>query len=144
MQYQHRTIVINEKARQKYDSKSGKVFFKVVRINGKNLQSAVAYGQAKVVYRLKKWVSPPSWLEEKGYGLTVFADFETALDFAKGMFSRYAIYACKVDGIFESLPLYAEIVELANGRLAYVPRKWWNGTIMVKKVKLLQKIADVF
>lgn len=137
------TIIINHEAKKKYVNGTVDVFFKVVTIHFGELRSSAAYGKAMVRYEEKKWVTPPQWLAEKGYGLLVFHNFEDALHYAMDLGLRCAIYACKVKGIISPMPPFCSLDDLAYGEIKAISSEWIPSTVMVKKLKLIEKIAEI-
>lgn len=57
--------------------------YKVVRVEGTRIFSAIATGPARVEYRLGKRSFAPKWLAKRGYFLTFFPRLEDALDFTR-------------------------------------------------------------
>ena len=120
--------------------------YKVVFRDGDDLVSAVAEGEAKVVYIPGQAAKPPAWLEARGYLLTAFSSLRAARRFRN---------TCS--------PIYLEELEIweaeATGckrrrlppRLACEPlsyrltdarsvNPWPAGTIMAQELTLLRQV----
>lgn len=117
-------------------------YFKVVRktFDSKKRISSFSRGAAMVEYEVGKLATPPAWLKERGYGLTVFDNLKDAAKYAG---HSYEVYTCAVMGpAREPLPIM-DIGHLRNGRLQanmYTSTKWPNGTKMVDGVILMERV----
>jgi hypothetical protein len=124
-----------------------KLYFKVVDRDDDtgDIFSCSVNGKAVVRYYTNKYVSAPKWLRDKNYNLLVFTSKEDAEVFihTEGMgFTR--IYSCRIIGIQTKLPFRCDIGELSSGKIvkAYLP-EFPPGTVMAKKVKLIQEVDYV-
>jgi len=120
-----------------------KKYYKVtIDFDGRQCSCSTYGGKASVKYYEHSWSEPPTWLSEKGYGLFVFDNLKNARKFIK-YFSQpdFKLWQCEVEGKFSSLPVPLSRSYLDCGYLLPVAHaKFPEGTVMVKKVKLLKLI----
>ena len=116
--------------------------YKVVLPYRNSLVSDLARGKARVRYPPGRWVKAPFWLRRKGYHLTAFRDLESALWWIKSTchFDE-EIWEAEAKGIIIQLPPILHIYMLSKGIILKVSDNWPEGTIMVKKLRLVKKIG---
>jgi len=114
-----------------------------------NLVSAYAQGKAAVEYEVGKLSTPPEWLNNLGYGLTVFDTLEHAVAFTGS--SLFFIFEVSVMGrIREPLLPYIRSENLIIGNMKPAGTYTWpEGTLMVDGIILLKRasldeIADIY
>ena len=107
--------------------------------------SAVAEGNAQVIYKVGQWVKAPVTFSNCGYHLLVFTKLQAAQDFICGL-DDYVIYEAHVRGIIDlpdegcfdvTLISRYEIPALQKTRLTF---GWPDGSRMVRKVKLVKLV----
>jgi len=113
-----------------------KYYYKVLDMPG--MTSWLACGLAKVIYRQGEWVEAPRWLAVKGYHLLVFESLGSARRYVGR--SMPCIYRCVVEGVITPLPQMLTLRILRQGVFDFAPYNWPEGTVMVRRVKLLNMI----
>lgn len=135
-------------------NKENKIYYKAVRKIDDKLYSFSAYGKAKVEYKVNEYVQAPEWLRKKDYHLLVFDNLKDCINFLKPMEHVDKIYTCKIKGKIEKLPAilnfyYLSHSSMVRARIFYTEEgkirtdilcTWPIGTIMAKKVMLLEEV----
>jgi len=120
------------------------IIYKVVYKTFDNiLVSAKAVGNLKTKYKIGEYVSAPEWAAKEGYHLLAFNDIENAKAFINCSGNKYKIY--KADGLEQvPLPSMCYIDTLLSCKI-FDPIEhplimWPKGTVMFKKIKLLEEV----
>jgi len=119
-------------------------YCKMFHDTGSGLVSVAAHGRAQVMYPLDTWVTPPDWLLQRGYGLTVFSALKYALWFVNEVPSTLpVIYIVEVDEPLTLKPMI-DLCSLAMGQVdkLFPASLWPRGTLMFGRIKLIEKIWD--
>ncbi len=107
------------------------------------LISQTARGKAEVSYWLDQWTEAPDWLWQKGYGLCVFQDPDTARAAFQLTGTACELWECRVQNVVEiKLPPRLIVWQLTDGAIDGQAESGWHpGTVMVQKVMLTQHIS---
>jgi len=133
------------------------IIYKVVRkvysksflgfIRRKRLQSAIMTKWLSVNYKIGNFVKAPKKSVKRGYHLTAFKTYENALDFTITFDSTYGHKIYKAEGWNQILPLptILNAFELADHKkfISNPDWSWPEGTVMFKKIKLLEEVKDI-
>jgi len=121
-----------------------KKYYKITtEINGEQRSVAVYQTAAEVRYGVGKWVEAPRWLAEKGYYLLVFYGLKSTKEFLRGFCYTHPLrlWECEVEGKLDRLPFQLTGDSLEHGFITTIPGcKFPEGSVMVKKVKLIRQI----
>jgi hypothetical protein len=141
----------------------------VYKVTQTDLTSAIVAGMLCTKYEVGKWAKPPMEVNNWGYGLFCFDTLENAIEFAKRNSLAYgpAIFNPKQSGWFEcrrrvwkasatgkmKLPeigvigklilnttTFKEELERRKKELEGRRDQWPKGTIMFKRVKLIEEV----
>jgi hypothetical protein len=120
-----------------------KVYKVVKRVNGKLVSQTVS-GEAQVQYKPGKWVYPPEWLREKGYGLFAFSNLQDAIDYYRCTYGTayLQLWEAQAEKISPPPKTPLHIFSLQNGIIKNVPRylSLSKGTICCEKLKLTKQV----
>jgi len=121
--------------------------YKVVKKRKGELFSAVVMGRVEVEYKKGVWATPPRWLEEEGYLLTAFRSLEQAVKFKnlnKEIGWELEIWEAEgEDGHITVPPLNVYLLEQGEFFSEGDILSWPEGTIFMKKLRLLKKVEGV-
>ncbi len=130
-------------------------YYKIVRIeykNGRNIKFSVSSWELDktltIVYKCNRWVHADPALLEQGFGLCVFDDLNTAMNFLAGD----EIWECKIVPMENPSPKRLSLLKnkdiVATWKYYYklnlqkhASEKWPKGTVLAKSVKLTKKIV---
>jgi len=111
-----------------------------------HLKSVVIYeSQLSVEYKVGKFVKALKEAAKKCYHLTAFKSYENTLDFIRtfeAFCSKFKIYKAEGQNQILPLPPMCDIYVLTH-HTKFIPdpnRTWPEGTVMFKKIKLLEEI----
>lgn len=122
-------------------------YYKVFKRDGGKLTSSWASGAANVEYEVGKLSTPPKWLEDAGYGITVFASLREAAEYVITLTgssrpsSRFPIYSVSILGCAKTPACMANNSYLKLGQLRLSIWHWPSGTLMVSGVVPMAEIS---
>jgi len=110
-----------------------------------NFKSPVVFGSwLSTNYKIGEFVTAPKEAAKKGYYLTAFRTYEDALKLVKKDIVIFKFKIYKAEGQEQILPLppICDIYKLVYCRefLPEVGHTWPEGTVMFKKIKLLEEV----
>lgn len=129
-----------------------KIYYKVVqnRPGDFELKSKVARYNAMVTYQEGVYIEAPAHLANMGYHLCVFRSLKQARLFIFDTPISSAIYAAHVQGVIKVLPPRLRVTYISQNTkisirdgLDDLEPNWPIGTVMAKKVKLLERVSWV-
>ena len=111
--------------------------------------SVLAYGKARVEYKIGETSVAPEWLAKHGYGLCAFTN-HNATKFFGQTDHRTVVLKCRAEGKirkYENLPLPLSLYDISNGEksdnlhsLGYT-KGWPLDTIMCEKIIPLEEVS---
>jgi len=124
--------------------KRARIVYKIVVRYKDWLDSAIVKNKANVSYSPGKWVEAPLWLQKKGYHLTAFKDFKSAIEWLFTLNIPSAeLWEAEASEIITQLPPMLQVSSLEEGIIKEVVGSWPKGTVMAKKLRLIRKLGDV-
>jgi len=122
------------------------IIWKVVSEKNGVLYSVSIISWPKVIYKLKKYVKAYKEVAKKGYHLIAFDTLENATNFVNYLspggisIYSYKIFKARGRNRIRNLPKRCNSLYLLEKKLVTIETPWPKGTVMFKKIKLLEEI----